>query len=216
MSLLLHRQLETERTRLTPITAQIADGMLAGSLAPLESLSRLRFPDPFRLPPMMDDFLPAAAQRLRYEPQQAGWWGWLFAEKDTRKVLGSVGVSGPPDATGGVGIAFSIYPSAENRGYTKEAVKAVADWVIAQPGVKSLRMTIRPKNFAAVRIAQHASFELKGTVVDPVVGEVHLYEAKKRIIVPSPWSAAQRGCRIFWFVFTPTRTERRPSEPPCG
>lgn len=188
MSLLLHRQLETELTRLTPITAEIADGMLARSRAALESSSRLRFPHPFRLPPMMADFLPAAAQRLRYEPQQAGWWGWLFAEKDTHMLLGSVGVSGPPDETGAVGIAFSIYPSAENRGYTKEAVKAVADWVIAQPGVKSLRMTIHPQNFAAVRIAQHARFELKGTVVDAVVGEVHLYEAKERIIVPPPSS----------------------------
>ena len=47
-------------------------------------------------------------------------------------------------------------------------------------------MTIHPKNFAAVRIAQHAKFELKGLVVDPAIGEVHLYEAKKRIILPPP------------------------------
>lgn len=184
MSLLLHRQLETEQTRVTPITAEIASGMLDRTPATLEAESRLMFPHPFRLPPMMADFLPAAAQRLRYEPAQAGWWGWLFAEKDTRMVLGSVGISGPPDETGAVGIAFSAYPSAENRGYTKEAVNAVSDWVIAQAGVKSLRMTIHPKNFAAVRIAQHSRFELKGTVVDPVVGEVHLYEAKKRVILP--------------------------------
>lgn len=135
---------------------------------------------------MMDDFLPAAVQRLQYEPQQVGWWGWLFAEKNTLELLGAVGVSGPPDDTGAVGIAFSIYPSAENQGYTKEAVKAVADWLTARDGVKSLRMTIHPRNFAAVRIAQHAKFELKGTVVDSVVGEVHLYEAKPRIIVPPP------------------------------
>ena len=184
----MHPQLETELTRLTPITAEIADAMLARLPAALESSFRLRFPRPFRLPPMMADFLPAAAERLRYEPQQAGWWGWLFAEKDTQEVLGSVGVSGPPDATGAVGIAFSIYPGAEGHGYTKQAVKAVSDWVIARPDVKALRMTIHPKNFPAVRIAQHARFELKGTVFDSVVGEVHLYEAKKRIIVPSPSS----------------------------
>ena len=184
MSLLLHQQLETELTRIIPTTAEIAEGMLARSPAALETTSGFRFPHPFRLPPMMDDFIRAAAQRLRYEPQQAGWWGWLFAEKETREVLGSVGVSGPPDETGAAGIAFSIYPSSEKKGYTKEAVKAVTEWVTAQAGVKSLRMTIHPKNFAAVRIAQHANFELKGTVVDNVVGDVHLYEAKQRIIVP--------------------------------
>ena len=94
------------------------------------------------------------------------------------------------DETGAVGIAFSIYPSAENKGYTKEVVKAVTGWITGQVGVKSLRMTIHPKNFAAVRIAQNAKFELKGTVVDNVVGDVHLYEAKKRIIVPPHSSVA--------------------------
>ena len=101
-------------------------------------------------------------------------------------MLGSVGVSGPPDAAGGVGIAFSIYEAFENQGYTKEAVKAVMDWILAQKRVRSLRMTVHPKNYAAVRIAQHCKFELKGTVRDQAVGEVHLYEAKKRIILPPP------------------------------
>jgi hypothetical protein len=47
-------------------------------------------------------------------------------------------------------------------------------------------MTVHPKNFAAVRIAEYCKFELKGTVADQTVGEVHLYEAKARIIMPSP------------------------------
>jgi RimJ/RimL family protein N-acetyltransferase len=186
MGLLLYEQLETDRTRLTPLTVEIAEGMMARDHAALDAESRLKFPNPFRVPPMMYDFLPAVAQRLRYEPSQIGWWGWLFFDKETRQVLGSIGVSGPPDETGAVGIAFSIYPDQENQGYTKEATAAVVEWILAQRGVKSLRMTIHPKNFAAVRIAQHAKFELKGTVVDQVVGEVHLYEAKSRVIVPPP------------------------------
>lgn len=44
-------------------------------------------------------------------------------------------------------------------------------------------MTIHPKNYAAVRITQHYKFEPKGIVVDPVVGEAHLYGANKRIIL---------------------------------
>jgi RimJ/RimL family protein N-acetyltransferase len=187
MGLLLHEQLETERTRLTPITVEIAEGMMARDRDGLVAEARLNFPQPFRVPPMMhDDYLSAVVQRLQYEPGQVGWWGWLFYEKESRNVLGTVGVSGPPDETGAVGIAFSIYEDQENQGYTKEATKAVADWILAQEGVKSLRMTIHPKNFAAVRVAQHAKFELKGTVVDQVVGEVHLYEAKKRVILPPP------------------------------
>lgn len=186
MSLLLHQQLESELTRIVPITAEIAEAMIASEVAVLETEHRLRFPRPYEFPPMMEDFLPAVAQRLRYEPQQVGLWGWLVTEKISREVVGSVGVSGPPDETGGVGMAFSTYPVSENKGYAKEAVKAVSEWVFARPGVRSLRMTIHPDNYAAVRIAQFAKFELKGTVVDSVVGEVHLYEVKNRIIVPPP------------------------------
>ena len=183
MSLILHEQLETDRLLLAPLTVEIA----AGDSELLRPESRLIFPDPFRLPPMMmDDYLTAVSQRLRYEPSQVGWWGWLFFVKESRRVLGTVGVSGPPDDTGAVGIAFSVYEDQENKGYTKEATKAVVDWILAQVGVKSLRMTIHPKNFAAVRVAQHSKFELKGTVTDEVVGEVHLYEAKKRVILPPP------------------------------
>ncbi|MEE8046725.1 MAG: GNAT family N-acetyltransferase [Dehalococcoidia bacterium] len=190
MGLLLHQQLETDRTIVAPITTEIAQGMIDRDSAALQTESRLRFPNPFQVPPMMDDFLPAVVQRLRYQPDQVGWWGWLFFEKKKREVLGSVGVSGPPDEAGGVGLAFSIYSMFENQGYTKEATKAVVDWILAQPGVKSLRMTVHPNNYAAVRIAQHAKFELKGTVVDQAVGEVHLYEAKARIIMPTPTNLA--------------------------
>ena len=184
--MLLHQQLETDRTLVTPLTSEIAEGMIARDHTMLNTEFRLKFPNPFQVPPMMDDFLPAVVQRMKYQPEQVGWWGWLFFEKITRDVLGSVGVSGPPDDTGAVGIAFSVYENQENQGYTKEATKAVVDWILAQQGVKSLRMTVRPKNFAAVRIAQHCKFDLKGTVVDQAVGEVHLYEAKARIIMPSP------------------------------
>jgi RimJ/RimL family protein N-acetyltransferase len=58
-----------------------------------------------------------------------------------------------------MGLVFSIYFMFENQGYTKEATKAVVDWILEQPIVKSLRMTVHPKNFTAVRIAQHAKFK---------------------------------------------------------
>lgn len=186
--MLLHQNLQSERTRVVPVTHEIAQAMLSRSSLELRSLNGLIFPQPFRTPPMIDDFLPAVVQRLQYEPGQAGWWGWIFTEQKSRKVLGSVGLSGPPDSSGSVGMAYSIYPEYENQSYTKEAVKAVTDWIMGQPGVKSVRLTIKPKNYAAVRVSQFVKFELKGAVTDPVVGEVNLYEAKKRIIAPPPSS----------------------------
>lgn len=113
--MLLHQQHEIDRTLVTPLTIEIDQGMIDRDSAALLNESRLRFPNPFQIPPMMDDFLPAIVQRLRYQPGDVAWWGWLFFEKKTREVLGSVGVSGPSDSAGGVGMAFSVYESFENQ-----------------------------------------------------------------------------------------------------
>gem|GEM_PF-2321287 len=86
MGLLLHQQLVTDRTIVTPITTEIAQGMIDRDPQALQMESRLRFPNPFQVPPMMDDFLPAVVQRLRYQPGDVGWWGWLFFDKKTREV----------------------------------------------------------------------------------------------------------------------------------
>jgi hypothetical protein len=97
-----------------------------------------------------------------------------------------VGVSRSPDDTRAVGLAFSVYDDQENNGKTKKGAKAVVDWILAQVGVKLRRMTIHLRSFSTVRVAQHVKFELKGTVQDNVMGEVHLFEAKKRVIIPPP------------------------------
>ena len=68
MSMLLHQQHETGRTLVTPLTIEIAQGMIDRDSAALLNESRLRFPNPFQIPPIMDDFLPAIVQRLRYQP----------------------------------------------------------------------------------------------------------------------------------------------------
>ena len=75
MIMLLHQQLETDRTLVTPLTSEITDGMIARDYTLLNSEFRLRFPSPFQVPPMMDDFLPAVVQRMKYQPDQVGWWG---------------------------------------------------------------------------------------------------------------------------------------------
>jgi hypothetical protein len=72
MGLLLHQQLVTDKTIATPLTSEIAHGMIARDQLALEIESRLRFPNPFQLPPMMDDFLPAVVQRLQYNPGEVG------------------------------------------------------------------------------------------------------------------------------------------------
>ena len=120
MGLILHEQLETDKTRLTPLAGEISDAMMAIEGDSLLSESRLKFPRLFQAPPVRhDDYLQAVSQRLQYEPGQVAWWGWLFLEKESRNVLGTLGVSGLPSDTGAVGIAFSIYSDKENLGCYK-------------------------------------------------------------------------------------------------
>tara|TARA_B100000029_G_C17098094_1_gene786864 strand:- start:160 stop:387 length:228 start_codon:yes stop_codon:yes gene_type:complete len=67
MRLFLHQQIETDNTLLTPITAEIAEGMIARDKLGLESENRLKFPHPFQIPPMVDDLLSAVDKRFKFE-----------------------------------------------------------------------------------------------------------------------------------------------------
>ena len=51
--MLLHQQHETDRTLVTPLTIEIAQGMIDRDSAALLNESRLRLPNPFQILPIV-------------------------------------------------------------------------------------------------------------------------------------------------------------------
>ena len=168
----------TERLEMTPFTAEFVDALLTADRARLAELTGAQFPQP-ACPPLMADALPFMRDRLRAEPGEVGWWGWLAVLRSTREAVGSAGLGGKPDADGVVLIGYSIYPQFEAHGYATEAVRALLAWVLAQAGVASVRATVPPWNAPSIRVAEKAGMQKVGVEHDIEVGEVLVYELER-------------------------------------
>jgi ribosomal-protein-alanine N-acetyltransferase len=55
-------------------------------------------------------------------------------------------------------IGYAIVPEARGRGYATEAIAAISDWALAQPGVGEVRAQTLPDNEASVRALLRAGF----------------------------------------------------------
>jgi RimJ/RimL family protein N-acetyltransferase len=168
--------IETVRLRLPVLEVGAIDALIAGDASRLESLTGATFPRPLQPPPLMDDALPFMRDKLREAPAEAAWWARLIVLRATGEAVGSLGYGGPPDAEGVVVVGYSVYPAFRGRGYASEALPALVEWALAQPGVRRVRAIIPPDNTPSFKVAEHAGLRPVGTAHDDEVGEVLAYE----------------------------------------
>jgi RimJ/RimL family protein N-acetyltransferase len=106
------------------------------------------------------------AQRIQDAPDETGWWSWYFVLHNRmtghRMLIGNGGFKGPPDDEGTVEIGYSLLPPYRKRGYTTEAVQALASWAFAHPEVTRVIAEARPGNTASIRVLQKAGFNELG------------------------------------------------------
>jgi RimJ/RimL family protein N-acetyltransferase len=100
---------------------------------------------------------------------------WIVA-KESREIIGSTSFHGVPDASGMIEIGLGIHPDFQNQGYGYEALKAMWSWVIAQPGVKTLRYTVSPENVASIHLVNKFGFTHMGQQIDEIDGPEDIYE----------------------------------------
>jgi RimJ/RimL family protein N-acetyltransferase len=100
------------------------------------------------------------------------WWGYgLFARDGAgceRRVLGGLGVHRPrhpdqPPSTREIG--YWLRATATGRGYMTEAVGAVADAVLAEPGVLAVEVRVDPANAPSARVPERLGFALRARLV---------------------------------------------------
>jgi [ribosomal protein S5]-alanine N-acetyltransferase len=89
-------------------------------------------------------------------------WGFAFTARDDDKVLGYVGVLWIARPIGRASIGYWTCPAGRGRGLTTDAVRTVADWVLAHAGVARLEAFIEPWNTESVRVAEGAGFQREG------------------------------------------------------
>lgn len=134
--------LETPRTRLEPITFEVARAIVAGDLSGL---------DPGEGWPH-EDTLDALG-----EPVEDGHApGWLVVLDG--QVIGDCGTHGPVAADGSVEIGYGLAGPYRGRGLGSEIVVAISDWLIARPEVCTVRASVVADNLASRRVLEKAGF----------------------------------------------------------
>ncbi len=126
------------------------------------------------------------ATQLRADPDARGWWIWgaTLAGGDD---VGSGGFGGRPAEDGRLTVGYGIHPEHRGRGYATELLDLLATWGLAQPGIESIRATIRPDNVASMRVAEKAGFRPTGErLQDEEHGELLVFERHRESGVTPP------------------------------
>jgi RimJ/RimL family protein N-acetyltransferase len=87
-------------------------------------------------------------------------------------VIGDVGFHTPPDELGEVSVGFGIVPAARGHGYAGEALRAVLDFALAQPEVRSVHADTDLVNLASQRVLVGAGMRLVADEGDRKVYEI--------------------------------------------
>lgn len=172
------QSLPTARLEIVPLSADAIEALLQGNLDRLRALTGAEFPQPVSPPPYMAESLPVVLSRLRRYPSESEWWNWLVVNRQTRQALGSIALGGKPNM-GAVLIGYAMYPGLEGHGYATEAVRALVEWVFAQPGVKTVRALAPVWNTPAVHVAEKVGMRPVASEEDDEVGEVLVYETTR-------------------------------------
>lgn len=92
-------------------------------------------------------------------PDDGGWFVTLAGDG---RVVGDCGTLGWADELGRVEIGYGLAAPFRGRGLGTEAVRALADWVAAQPGVTAVRASVEVGNEPSRRLLERLGFALSG------------------------------------------------------
>jgi len=126
---------------------------------------------------LSDEVSPDWVAALRSSHGPDPWrHGFFVVHRESRSVIGTAGVKGPPDRTGVVEIAYGIVPSFEGQGYATEAAAALVGFAFAGDDVRLVCAHTLPASNASTRVLLKCGFRHTGTVLDPDDGPVWRWE----------------------------------------
>jgi len=139
--------LETPRLLLHALTAAEAKALDAGELP-----AGWAYAPGYPLPDTRD----GVGLYLRHGDRAFGFH--FVVGRENERVIGEIGFVAPP-RRGVVTIGYAIVPSERRQGYATEAISALAEWSLEQPGVENVRAQTLPDNEASIRALLRAGFE---------------------------------------------------------
>lgn len=180
-------RLSTPRLELIAADARLARADAARDRQTLAALLDARVPDEWP-PALTVDVLEFFAGTLAAHPEQAGWWGWYWVRAERaavadcnnstwacahivharqRVLIGGGGFKGPPDPGGTVEIGYSVLDEFQRHGYATEAMRALVEWCLQDPRVRTVVAETFPNHSPSLRVMQKLGLRCVGPGHDP-------------------------------------------------
>jgi RimJ/RimL family protein N-acetyltransferase len=162
-------EIETDRLVLVNASADLARAIVADDREAAARLLGAVLP-----PGWPDDAATGILQRHLDQlesggPEAAGFGVWIAVLRDPRTAIGSAGFLGPPRDDGSIEMGYGIHASYRRRGLATEGAGALRDWVLHQPGVRSVRARSRQENAASIRVLEKLGMRRTGTTADGMI-----------------------------------------------
>ena len=150
------------------------------------------FTNPHRV--LLDSSGPLAwrVPQVKVDPSVNRWFVRYIVLKESQEVIGSTSFHGVPDADGMMEIGLGIEEAFRNKGYAREALAGMWEWVCAYPEVKTLRYTVSPDNLASIAVINYFGFEYKGQQIDEEDGPENIYEMSTKDFMANWGSSNER------------------------
>ena len=168
--------IRTERLELASMTVPFMQALVARDLAAAER--EIGAHVPAWLPDQLEDFLQYRLAQLAVDPSIREWLGraMLLTDETGRRVVGTIGFHGPPDAQGRAEIGYSVDPVYRRRGLARESITALFDWAGDAHGIHRFIASISPTNEPSLRLASGFGFKQVGTQIDDIDGLELVFE----------------------------------------
>ena len=169
--------IHTERLELASMTVTFMRALVARDLDAAEREVGAHVPA--WLPDQLEDFLQYRLLQLEVDPSIREWLGramLMTDEAGERRVIGTIGFHGPPDAEGRAEIGYSVDPAYRRRGLAREAITAMFDWAGEAHGIHRFIASISPTNEASLRLADGFGYVQVGTQIDDIDGLEIVFE----------------------------------------
>jgi RimJ/RimL family protein N-acetyltransferase len=127
----------------------------------------------------LENFLKYRLGQLRLDPTIRVWLGRamvLTQDDGSKRVVGSIGFHGPPDAQRRLEVGYSVDPPFRRRGYASESVKALFDWAFRNHGITRFIASISPDNDASLNLTAAYGFHKVGEQMDDIDGLEYVFE----------------------------------------
>jgi [ribosomal protein S5]-alanine N-acetyltransferase len=169
--------IRTPRLTLEAMTVPFMEALSRNDLPAAEQAMNASVPAD--MPEDLKNFLFYRLRQVELDPTVREWLGRvmvLTGANGDRRIIGSIGFHGPPDAEGRAEVGYRVEPEYRRQGYAREAIQALFDWAHETHGVTRFLASISPENEPSLQLARSFGYEKVGEQMDDIDGLEYVFE----------------------------------------